>query len=89
MGRTRVLEMVEFIGYDAAIIDHLQHNLFPPVPSTWAPVAKEAISSVRDGNPKEPVKLVGLIPANGCASTAAAESIVEALRLEPFLEVTE
>lgn len=82
MGYMRAAEMIAFAGRDAALQDHLQCNLYPPVTLAVVPYAEEAIDRCRDGEWDAEITF-----PNGTVQTAA--QVVEGLRLEAFLNAEE
>ena len=85
MGFTRALEMRQFAGEEAALIDHLQSNHFPPVSLAFLPTAQKAIELARE----EKFDAVVDLPKGLKERTATVRQVVEAFHLEAFLEELE
>lgn len=78
---------VEDAGFtlEAAIAEHLRHNVFPPVPAdsleAVVSVALEAVEACADGEPHRAVALPDGVRFRGCSGEYPAYPIVESLRL--------
>ena len=79
MGYTRAAEMIEFAGFELALRDHLQHNLFPPVSLTFLGAAKQAIAEVEQDEPNATITLPN-------EQKVHAGEVVQSLHLEAFLD---
>ncbi len=76
MGYLQASEMLEYAGFDTALHWHMASNLYPPPPTEFIPVARQAIQAVNEGDPTR------RIPHKG--RTAEARDIVDAFRLDAF-----
>lgn len=80
MGYARAADMIALVGEQAALQDHLRHNLFPPVVDpAAAEVATRAIEAVADDRGDD------IVGSNHRGNLTAAE-VVEGLRLDAFVE---
>ena len=78
MGYARAAEMIEFVGYQAALRDHLTYNLFPPIRTTLEnlTLAEDAVDAVVRGEGNALVREHG----------PEAWEVVEAWHLEAFVD---
>lgn len=85
MGRLAGQSMLDHAGFDRALAWHMQANLYPPPPDTMTPVAYQAIKACNEGEIDRPIDLPAGVRYRG-QPTAQAWEIVEAFRLEFFLD---
>lgn len=81
MGRNRTEDMIAFVGREAALYDHLNHNHYPPV-GEFQEAAAEAIAACNAGEVETKI----LLPTG---RETSAQSVVEGLHLEAFIEFEE
>jgi hypothetical protein len=83
MGYLAARDMAEHADLDQALAWHLAANLYPPASPSWRAPAKAAVLAVADGFPEMEVTLTTPLGEH----VATAQAIVDALRLEAFVEV--
>jgi hypothetical protein len=83
MGLTRVREMLRFAGPWAALHDHLQHGVYPPLPIAVMNMAMWAVEACADGRFED---VIGLVASR---VDIKAIQIVEQMRLEGFIDAQE
>lgn len=86
MGYSAAVAMRQALRYDAALVWHLQYNHYPPLPIAFAPLCKQAIAHVNDGDSDARLRLPRGITVNG-KRTMTASQCVELCNLASFMEV--
>ena len=85
MGRLAAEGMLEMAGLDAALDWHMTANHYPPLPSSFIPVAKIVIEKAKQGRWGAKVKLPEGVRYQG-KRIVLVSACVEAWHLDAFLE---
>jgi hypothetical protein len=74
---------------DVALLGHLQSNHYPPIPAYMVPVAKRAISLIREGVQEELIDLPGGVISERHGSKVPAHAVADDLNLWAFVQYFE
>lgn len=88
MGYTSLIDMIEHGGPDVALEWHLSANFFPPVDPGAREIARKVYDRIKRGT-YAPEEVFEWRMANDDYGTVSAERVVQALRLDPFLDYYE
>ena len=90
MGSASLAGMLEVATIDQALLWHLQHNHYPPLPTAMVAVCKRAIAKARAGDwdGKVNMKDAGGIHMRGFPVTRTPVwKLIESAHLDQFVEV--